>query len=881
MKHAALGLSAVTAFTLSAHAGAPVAWLNAVNGDWNNGVNWSSGLVPAPGDSVLLGLTGAYTVTTPFSQSAASLDISNPQATLAVSGFRTLTLDGDIINDGQIVINWNQINTSTRLLFNADAVLSGSGSLLLNNGNATAELATGTGILLTQAAGHTITGVGRISANFVNEGLVLSDTPGGVLTLGTSDKNNNSDIRAENGGSLSFETIDVVQGPAGRILVDGPGSEAIFGNTTLDGGLLSTQNGGRGLISFNSTFRDVTLEGATDIAGFRTLVIEQGVVNNGVLTVNFNNINTATSILLSDGAPISGSGQIVLNNPATTAELASTGAGVSVHGAGHTIRGRGRVSAAMVNQGLISADLPTMTIELTAQPKTNNARIEAVNGGAIAVQNITVTQGPGASITADGAGSTTQLSNATIVSGLVEAINGGVTVVPFNSTVQDVVMEGPTDIQGFRTLNAVGTVTNNGVITVNSNAINTGTAIRFEDGAVLAGSGSVILANPSVTATFSSAPGASMTHAAAHTIEGIGRIDAAITNNGLINANVTGQTMEIVGPDKINNASILADNGALLSLLNTQIVQGPAGVIRADGPGAVADLSNATITGGVVESANGGLIRLTGNNATLNAVALRGEVGIGGFRFLGLDQNTTLDGRITVNTNNINTGTGVSFVSGYTLQGQGVIRLANPGATAAVGSLAGVIDAGLGAGIRLEGIGRVQTPLTIHGEVAPGLDAVGTLEASHPIEFSDTTNFEIEVSANNTADRLASTSTFQADGTLDVAFVDAFDPPAAWSATIVTTNPTGVSGAFDTVNAPQPTDPRLEFRVVYRPNEIRIRAFCRADTNADGLLNFFDVTTYIASFNNGDPAADIAAPIGTLNFFDLLGYIARFNTGCP
>lgn len=881
MKHAAFGLSAVTAFTLSAHAGAPVSWLNAVSGDWNNGANWSSGLVPAPGDSVLLGLTGAYTVTTPLSQSAASIDISNPQATLAISGFRTLAVGGDIVNDGQIVINWNQINTSTRALFGADAVLSGSGSLLLNNTNFNSELATGTGILLTQAAGHTITGIGRISANFINDGLVLSDTPGGVLTLGTNDKNNRADFRAENGGSFSFESIDVVQGPAGRILVDGPGSEAIFGNTTLDGGLLSTQNGGRGLISFNSTFRDVTLEGATDIAGFRALVIEHGLVNNGVLTVNFNNINTATSILLSDGAPIGGSGQIVLNNPGATAELASTGAGVPVHGASHTIRGRGRVSAAMINQGLISADIPTLTIELTTQPKTNNARIEAVNSGTIAVQGITVTQGPGASITADGPGSVTVLSNATIVSGLVEAINGGVTVVPFNSTVQDVVMEGPTDIQGFRTLNAVGTLTNNGVITVNSNAINSGTSLRFEDGAVLAGSGTAVLANPSATATFSSAPGASMTHAAGHTIEGIGRIDAAITNNGLVNANVAGQIMEIVGPDKINNASILADNGALLSLVNTQIDQGSAGVVRADGPAAVVDLNNATITGGVVESVNGGLLRLTANNARLNAVELRGEVGIGGFRFLDLDQNTTLDGRITVNTNNINTGTGVRFVSGYTLEGQGVIRLANPSATAILGSFAGVTQAGLGSGIRLEGIGRVQTPLTIHGEVAPGLEGVGTLEAAQPILFSDTTNFEIEVSANNIADRLASTSTFQADGTLDVAFVDAFSPPATWSATIVTTNPSGVTGAFHTVNAPQPTDPRLEFRVIYRPSEIRIGAFCRADTNADGLLNFFDVTTYIASYNAGDPDTDIAAPIGTLNFFDLLGYIARFNTGCP
>lgn len=54
-----------------------------------------------------------------------------------------------------------------------------------------------------------------------------------------------------------------------------------------------------------------------------------------------------------------------------------------------------------------------------------------------------------------------------------------------------------------------------------------------------------------------------------------------------------------------------------------------------------------------------------------------------------------------------------------------------------------------------------------------------------------------------------------------------------------------------------------------------------ANVNCDDTLNFFDVLAYTQQFNAGDPAADLAAPIGTLNFFDFLEFISQFNQGCP
>lgn len=54
-----------------------------------------------------------------------------------------------------------------------------------------------------------------------------------------------------------------------------------------------------------------------------------------------------------------------------------------------------------------------------------------------------------------------------------------------------------------------------------------------------------------------------------------------------------------------------------------------------------------------------------------------------------------------------------------------------------------------------------------------------------------------------------------------------------------------------------------------------------ANVNCDDTLNFFDVLAYTQQFNAGNPAADLAAPIGTLNFFDFLAFISLFNQGCP
>jgi uncharacterized membrane protein len=63
------------------------------------------------------------------------------------------------------------------------------------------------------------------------------------------------------------------------------------------------------------------------------------------------------------------------------------------------------------------------------------------------------------------------------------------------------------------------------------------------------------------------------------------------------------------------------------------------------------------------------------------------------------------------------------------------------------------------------------------------------------------------------------------------------------------------------------------FRIVITPA-------CAADWNKDGLVNFFDVSGFIADFNAADPAADLNGDT-LFNFFDVAEFIAIYNAGCP
>ena len=54
---------------------------------------------------------------------------------------------------------------------------------------------------------------------------------------------------------------------------------------------------------------------------------------------------------------------------------------------------------------------------------------------------------------------------------------------------------------------------------------------------------------------------------------------------------------------------------------------------------------------------------------------------------------------------------------------------------------------------------------------------------------------------------------------------------------------------------------------------------CAGDFNHDGVVDFFDVTEFLAAYSSGDPSADLTGD-GTINFFDLQLFLTFFGLGC-
>ena len=55
---------------------------------------------------------------------------------------------------------------------------------------------------------------------------------------------------------------------------------------------------------------------------------------------------------------------------------------------------------------------------------------------------------------------------------------------------------------------------------------------------------------------------------------------------------------------------------------------------------------------------------------------------------------------------------------------------------------------------------------------------------------------------------------------------------------------------------------------------------CIADFNNDSAVDFFDVSDFLAAFQDADPSADISDD-GAIDFFDVSDYLAAFAQGCP
>src|SRR5262249_25847170 len=171
------------------------------------------------------------------------------------------------------------------------------------------------------------------------------------------------------------------------------------------------------------------------------------------------------------------------------------------------------------------------------------------------------------------------------------------------------------------TLNVTGDLANSATITVNYNGGVGATVFSFASGA-LTGTGNVMLNGVGANAQLNG----TLTQAAGHTISGWGQINAALTNNGTVNANINAGTLTLqsgnMTGNMTNNNLLEATGGGTLAISGITVTQGASGQISALGAGSKVNLAaGATISGGMLSTTSGGVIQNVSGVNTISSAA--------------------------------------------------------------------------------------------------------------------------------------------------------------------------------------------------------------------------------------------------------------------
>ena len=451
---------------------------------------------------------------------------------------------------------------------------------------------------------------------------------------------------------------------------------------------------------------------------------------NNAGVVNVNNNTTLSFDARTTGASFFGGGQIVLGGSGSRLYVEG-GNGVTV-GAGSTIRGAGQIGQAVLqsggslfsNAGTISADASGQALILVAPGNggsyANTGLMEARNGGTLELRNVDVAQSGGGQLRAE-AGSSVLINGALVTGGVVGSTGTGriQASANFNNQLAGVTLAGVVDMasapSSLRILN--GLTFSNGAIDVGSSSV-----LYFDNrpavNQTLSGTGSINLAGGALRME-----GAGQTTTGANiAIRGHGTVGQATLqsgnhtwiNNGLVSADVSGQTLNLVnpgnGPVPIQNNGILeAINGGRL-LLSADVTAATGSQMRA-GTGSVIEMNGVRVTG-TVNTTGTGSFRANGNfsnvlsGVTLNGnldmvslaastrisegLVLNGAVNVGGSSVLYFDNRSTANQAIS--------GTGSINLAG------GALRMEGTGQTTT------------GANIAIRGSGTVGQATQLSGQ---------------------------------------------------------------------------------------------------------------------------------------------------------------------
>lgn len=516
-------------------------------------------------------------------------------STVAVLNNARLYLTGNTSLVGTVDVRAGANDAS--LTSDADATISGGGSIVLNSNPGVSSARMDGGGKVTLATGATIKGNGFLYDNrLVNNGLVLADRATGSMYLDSWGGGavgegivNNGTMQAIAGATLTLSGElggnDQFTG-AGTYRADGAGAFInLINDANIVGGTFTTTAGGVIQVPAGHavTITDSTISAGSklDVQSNARLYLNGTPTINGTLQVTS---GTSDAYLTINGTTNLNVGTLSLtSNPGVT-NARVDGGGVLTIGPNFTVSGNGFFyDSRTVNNGTILAERATGSMyidsyggDAAGSGFKNNGTIKAAAGATV---NLAGDFGGQDQFTgngtyrADGAGALVQLiNNVEIIGGNYTTTLGGVVRVPggHNVSVTSPTITPGTNVEVLDNarLNVNTTVVNNGTLTVTA-GVNEATLTTASD-TVFSGSGVTRLtSNGGVRARLDG--GGLLTISAGHTLAGNGYVyDHRVINNGTILADQASGDMYLDawggGTNAfVNNGTIRAAAGATVT----------------------------------------------------------------------------------------------------------------------------------------------------------------------------------------------------------------------------------------------------------------------------------------------------------------------------
>ncbi|MGI8890047.1 MAG: beta strand repeat-containing protein, partial [Chthoniobacterales bacterium] len=657
-----------------------------------------------------LSTTGSGLIRVNGSQNVYLTSLTNA-GNIVVDNNSLLHTNGTITNNGTITLNSAGNNTDLHLDSNTTLTGGGTVTLALNGASRIAA----DGLYLLTNMNNLIQGRGQVGVNSIiidNQGTIAANVTGQTLTIDPANLaegfglTNTGVLQASNGGIL------LLTGNGGGIFGNDSGTiQALDGSQVqltadayITGGVLSA--GGSGSFQVNGSqnvyLGDVTLSAPLSVQNNSFLHALGTITNTGTITLLSSGNNT--DFRLADDVTLNGGGTVTLANNAASR---ISGDGVfRLTNVNNMIQGQGQIGVngiAITNQSLINANVSGQNLTIDPASKANvvdggssflnQGTLQASNGGILVLSG-----NGGGAFTNSGTiqaleGSQVQLTaGASIIGGTISTTGGGFVQVNGSqqATITNVTNTGVLNVLNNAFLNTAGTITNTGTITLNSAGNNTD--LHLVANTTLHGSGTLTLAGN--TASRIAADSLFNLTNTNNLIQGRGQIGVnsiTITNQGTIDANVSGQTLTLdpanSGNGFTNDAGVMrATNGGIL------VLSGNGGGAFLNTGGSIAALAGSTVqlvngvsvTGGTLNGGGTGVVRVPGsNNAYITNLTTLGTIVVDNNSALHTSGAISDTGTITLNSAGNNTD--FSLAADTTLSGNGSLILASNNAARITG----------------------------------------------------------------------------------------------------------------------------------------------------------------------------------------------------